>query len=66
MMLEIQRLSVGYGAHRVLHGIDLRAERGELLALIAAHARERQRRPHRPQIKQRERPRIDVAARQAI
>src|SRR2546421_984497 len=34
MMLEIQRLSAGYGAHAVLHGIDLRAERGELLALI--------------------------------
>src|SRR5437868_9534280 len=34
MMLEIRGLSAGYGARRVLHDIDLQAERGELLALI--------------------------------
>jgi iron complex transport system ATP-binding protein len=34
MMLEIRELSAGYDARAVLHGIDLRAERGEMLALI--------------------------------
>src|SRR5258708_15462381 len=34
MMLEIRGVSTGYGAHSVLHCIDLQAQRGELLALI--------------------------------
>src|SRR4051812_28593327 len=33
-MLEIRDLRAGYGDHLVLRGIDLRADRGELLALI--------------------------------
>ena len=33
-MLDVRGLSAGYAEHAVLHAIDLRAERGELLALI--------------------------------
>lgn len=36
-LLEIRGLIVGYGAVRVLHGIDLRVDRGEIVTLIGCN-----------------------------